>query len=89
MFSSHSLSNPRICLFVARIHSLESELLSSQRQTDHLHDEFSEEMSVMKRKTRDQTEKDKDGLQSHIITISKELELVKAEVGSHISPSMS
>ena len=67
--------------WAGKISSLEMQLSQSQREADSIHDELSEEMTVMKRRSRDRTDRERQELQEQTVRLTKQLEMLKAEVG--------
>ena len=66
---------------VGKISSLEMQLSQAQREADSIHDELSEEMSVLKRRSRDRSDRERQELQDQTVRLTKQLEMLKAEVG--------
>ncbi len=66
----------------ARIQYLEAQLRTSQQEAASIEDELNEEISVVKRKSRDRLEKETQDLGEKVLVLTTEMEKLKAEVNT-------
>jgi Skp family chaperone for outer membrane proteins len=64
----------------ARVGELESQVSASQREHDKLVEDFNNEMAALKRKSRSEMDSERQELNRKISSLTKESEMLKAEV---------